>query len=158
QTPFGTLTYGYDATSNVTSMSSSNANGASVNYAYDELNRLQTVTDNRLTPGVTSYSYDEVGNLKQVVQPNGVQSDYTYNSQIDLLTTLNVAKGAGTLARYTYTYTPARLRLSVTELSGRTASYEYDETNQLASETITGSTTQQNGVIKYVLDAVGNRL
>jgi YD repeat-containing protein len=49
-TPEGTLNYTYDAASNVTSISSSNANGASVSYTYDSLNRLGTVVDNRRVP------------------------------------------------------------------------------------------------------------
>lgn len=157
QTPFGTLSYGYDAASNLTSTQSSNTNGLSVTYGYDVLNRLQTVTDNRIAPGVTSYVYDEVGNLSRTTQPNGVQHAYTYNP-VNLLTQLNLSKSASTLARYTYTHTPARLRASMTELNGRTTTYAYDDANQLSSETIANAPqAAQNGVISYVLDAVGNR-
>jgi YD repeat-containing protein len=138
QTPFGTLSYTYDAASNLTSTQSSNTNGLSVTYGYDVLNRLQTVTDNRIAPGVTSYVYDEVGNLQRTTQPNGVQHDYTYNP-VNLLTQLNVSKGANTLARYSYTHTPARLRASMTELNGRTVTYAYDNANQLLSETTTNA-------------------
>jgi RHS repeat-associated protein len=157
QTPFGTLTYTYNATNNVASAQSSNVNGLSVSYGYDALNRLQAVTDNRLAPGVTNYIYDEVGNLARTTQPNGVQHDYSYNS-VDLLTQLNISKGAGTLERYNYTHTATRLRASMTELNGRTVNYTYDEAYQLLGEAITNAPqATQNGVIGYVLDAVGNR-
>lgn len=44
-TPEGTLNYTYDAAGHVASISSSNANGASMSYTYDDLNRLSTVVD-----------------------------------------------------------------------------------------------------------------
>ena len=44
QTPFGTISYTYDAAGNVTAIASSNANGAAMAYQYDKLNRLSTVT------------------------------------------------------------------------------------------------------------------
>jgi YD repeat-containing protein len=50
-TPQGTLTYTYDTAGNVASMTSSNANGVSVNYTYDDLNRFATVVDDRLPVG-----------------------------------------------------------------------------------------------------------
>lgn len=158
QTPFGTLSYSYDAASNVTSIQSSNTNGLSVTYSYDVLNRLQTVMDNRIAPGVTSYVYDEVGNLQRTTQPNGVQHEYSYNT-VNLLTQLNLSSGASTLAGYSYTHTPARLRASLTELNGRTVNYAYDDANQLSSEAITNAPQPaQNGIVSYVLDAVGNRM
>jgi YD repeat-containing protein len=85
-TPFGTLSYGYDAASNLTSTQSNNANGISVAYRYDALNRLDRVTDNRVASGITDYQFDEVGNLKQSNLPNGVQNVYDYNPTNDLLT------------------------------------------------------------------------
>ena len=45
-TPEGTLNYTYYANGKVETITSSNANGASVAYTYDELNRLWTVVDN----------------------------------------------------------------------------------------------------------------
>src|SRR5207253_1942187 len=64
-TPFGALTYTYDLAGNVTSIRSSNANGAWVEYTYDQVNRLATVVDRRLAVGAdtTVYAYDAVGNL-----------------------------------------------------------------------------------------------
>jgi YD repeat-containing protein len=38
-TPFGTLSYTYDAASNLLTMKSSNSGGASDTYTYDQLNR-----------------------------------------------------------------------------------------------------------------------
>jgi RHS repeat-associated protein len=70
---------------------------------------------------------------------------------------MSVVKGANTLGTYAYTLGPAGNRLSVSELSGRTVSYGYDDLYRLTSETIANSPSN-NGVIAYVYDNVGNRL
>ena len=44
----------------------------------------------------------------------------------------------------------------MTELSGRTVTYGYDDLYRLTSETIANATSQ-NGTIGYTYDAVGNR-
>ncbi len=48
QTPFGNLSYTYDAAGNELTINSSNAGGISDTHIYDELNRLSTVTDGRV--------------------------------------------------------------------------------------------------------------
>jgi len=150
------LTYTYDATSNLTSITSSNANGASVSYAFDELNRVSTVTDNHET-ATTSYNYDVNGNLTGYAYPNGVQATYTFNT-LNRLTNLSISK-VTPLATYAYTLGPAGNRLSVAELGGRQVGYNYDALYRLTKETVTGDTNaSSNGVIDYTYDAVGNRL
>ena len=64
----------------------------------------------------------------------------------------------GCLATYSYTLGAADNRLSVAELSGRTASYVYDDLYRLTKETITGDPSGKNGVVDYTPDAIGNRL
>jgi RHS repeat-associated protein len=154
ETPNGTLTYAYDDAQNIASVTSSNANGVSANYTYDASNRLDTATDNR-TAGTTTYRYDDVGNLADYTYPNGVKHGYTYNA-LNRLTNLSVAKGVNALAGYTYTLGAAGNRTGVTEVSGRTVGYGYDNLYRLVSETIAGATP--NGTIGYGYDAVGNRL
>jgi hypothetical protein len=68
-TPFGTLSYTFDAAGNLLTLKSSNSGGASDTYTYDQLNRLATVTD---ASGATTYAYDAVGNLQNFSYPNGV--------------------------------------------------------------------------------------
>jgi RHS repeat-associated protein len=163
--PAGTLTYTYDAAGNTLTLSSSNTGGASMTYGYDVLNRLSSVTD---ASGVTTYSYDFVGNLSGYTYPNGVSTSYTYD-KLNRLTNMQSTCGAAgstgalacgtagtTIASYAYTLGPAGNRLSVAELSGRTVNYGYDDLYRLTSETITGA-ANQNGVISYTYDAVGNR-
>ncbi|HEX7286115.1 MAG TPA: hypothetical protein VF532_08025 [Candidatus Angelobacter sp.] len=58
--PFGTLTYTYDAAGNMKTLASSNVGGASMAYAYDPLNRLASVTGIG-TVQVTDYMGPEFG-------------------------------------------------------------------------------------------------
>jgi len=155
ETPQGTLTYTYDGSRNLTSMRSSNTEGASVDYTYDDMGRLQTVVDNRL--GTTNYAYDPVGNLKSDRRPNGVQQDYTYNA-INRLTNLTIGKNGTNLAGYTYTLDKTGRRLSVVEQSGRAVNYTYDTVYRLTKETVSGDPSGNNGAVDYVFDAVGNRM
>ncbi|MGA8429560.1 MAG: hypothetical protein WB729_07040 [Candidatus Sulfotelmatobacter sp.] len=79
-TPEGTLNYTYDAHSNLLTIASSNANGASVTYKPDPLNRVGTVTDNRLVAegvsnATTTYNYYPVGTLQNYTySANSVQT------------------------------------------------------------------------------------
>src|SRR5579884_127550 len=162
QTPEGTLTYTYDNAGDVKTIASSNANGASMSYSYDALNRLATVVD---AAGTTNYAYDPAGNLQSFTYPNGVSHSYTYDA-LNRLTNLSVScgtgapncgpGGAGNAFGYAYTLGAAGNRTKVTELSGRTVQYGYDDLYRLTSEMIAGATSQ-NGTIGYTYDAVGNR-
>jgi RHS repeat-associated protein len=161
QTPQGTLGYTYDNDGNVLSINSSNANGAAMTYAYDGLNRLETMTDNRQLAqsaswARTTYHYDEVGNLADYVYPNTVQTSYHYDA-LNRLDQMGSNHDTTILSGYGYRLGLAGNRLSVAELSGRTASYGYDDLYRLTSETITGAASGKNGAIGYVYDPVGNR-
>jgi YD repeat-containing protein len=152
-TPEGTLSYGYDAAGDVKTIQSSNANGANLAYAYDTLNRLSTVTDPN---GTTTYGYDNVGNLQNFTYPNNVAHSYSYDTR-NRLTNLGVANGTTQLAGYGYLLDAAGHRLSVTELSGRTVNYGYDDLYRLTNETIAADPNGLNGAANYTYDAVGNR-
>jgi YD repeat-containing protein len=54
------------------------------------------------------------------------------------LANLGVATGSANLFGYNYTLDAAGHRTSVTELSGRTVNYSYDNLYRLTSETIVG--------------------
>jgi len=159
-TPEGTLNYTYDGHSNVLTIASSNANGASMTYSYDALNRLATVVDNRLlaqgiNPATTTYSYDAVSNLLNYTLPNGVVTTNTFDS-LNRLATIGSSK-TGALSSFTYTRFPAGNVQSVAELGGRSVTYGYDNVYRLTSEAITGDPGGNNGTIGYVYDLVGNR-
>ncbi|MET0645080.1 MAG: RHS repeat-associated core domain-containing protein [Pyrinomonadaceae bacterium] len=158
ETPQGTLSYGYDAAGNLTSMRSSNADGASVDYTYDDLNRLEQVVDHRLAATTTAYTYDPVGNLKSKARPNGVRDDYVYDTR-NLLTSLSTGRAGATQASYAYTLDRTGRRLSSTEHTGRTYTYTYDALYRLTREAVTNDPNPaKNGAVDYTLDPVGNRL
>ena len=68
-----------------------------------------------------------------------------------------VGGAPGAIAGYTYTLDAAGHRTGVSELSGRTVGYTYDNLYRLTSETIAGDPHAINGAVSYVYDAVGNR-
>ena len=157
-TPQGTLAYTYDAVDNVASINSSNADGTSVNYGYDDLGRLERVIDNRVSPGTNQYTYDDVGLLKTDVRPNGVKADYTYGTRNGLIN-IKLDKAGNTFANYAYTLDRTGRRTSVTEQTGRSFTYTYDETYKLTREVMAGSQdASKNGTVDYTYDPVGNRL
>ena len=154
QTPFGTIAYVYDNAGDVTSIASSNTNGAAMAYQYDQLNRLASVTVAGQAP--TLYNYDAVGNLSGYSYPNGVTTSFQYD-QLNRLTELGSQGPQGAVASYAYTLGQAGNRTGVTELSGRTVSYGYDNLYRLTSETIANAAGGMNGALGYVYDSVGNR-
>jgi YD repeat-containing protein len=58
---------------------------------------------------------------------------------------------------YAYTLDSAGHRTSVTERTGRTVNYSYDNIYRLTSETVAGDPNSLNGTIGYTYDPVGNR-
>src|SRR6185503_7953060 len=80
---------------------------------------------------------------------------------VQMQSTCTIGAGCSTpgiaVASYSYTLGAAGNRLAVSELSGRTVNYVYDDLYRLTSEAISG-TPSQNGTISYQYDPVGNRL
>jgi RHS repeat-associated protein len=151
-TPEGTLSYTYDAAGNVTSVTSSNANGVWVSYTYDDLGRLSTVVDNRLQGNqTTTYTYDPVSNLATATYPNGLQATFTYDP-LNRLTALSTP-----VSSYSYQLGPVGNRTNVTEGSGRTVNWNYDGVYRLTKESISSDPANVNGGVSYSLDPVGNR-
>ena len=160
-TPEGTLNYTFDAHSNLLTILSSNANGASVTYTPDQLNRIGTVTDNRLvaqgvSSAVTTYHYYPVGTIQNYTySTNSVQTAYTYD-KLNRLLSVGSTMGNNALSSFTYSPFPA-LTQTVSELNGRTVAYGYDNDYHLQSETITADPAGNNGAANYTYDFVGNR-
>src|SRR4029077_9986215 len=65
--------------------------------------------------------------------------------------------GGATLGSYAYTLDSAGHRLSVTESTGRSVAYTYDNIFRLTSEAVSGASVGPNGSATYSYDAVGNR-
>ena len=88
-----------------------------------------------------------------------MQTSYAYNT-LNRLTSMTAVSGQqSALGSFSYELGAAGNRTSVTELSGRKATYAYDDLYRLTSETITSDpVAANNGSIGYGYDAVGNRL
>jgi uncharacterized protein RhaS with RHS repeats len=154
-TPEGTLSYTYDLAGNVTSVTSSNANGVSVSYTYDDVGRLSMVVDSRLQGNHTStYTYDLASNVATAVYPNQSQSqptNFTYDP-LNRLTALSTP-----VSNYSYQLGPTGNRKSATEGNGRNLNWSYDGIYRLTGESINSDEPQNSGSVNYVLDPVGNR-
>lgn len=155
----GNLSYAYDVSSNLTGLTSSNANGVELTYAYDVLNRLERVFDTGASqpPLEHSYTYNAVGNLDTLTYANGVVHDWDYNT-LNRLTNLNLSNGFGSLNSYIYTLRDSGHRSRQTETSGRVVDYTYDNLYRLTSETITNDPYAVVGGSNWTYDLVGNRL
>jgi RHS repeat-associated protein len=109
--------------------------------------------DNRLPVGqnTTTYSYDPASNLATVTYPNGLESQFTYDT-LNRITAMNAAK-----ASYSYTLSPTGNRTGAVESSGRAVNWSYDGIYRLTNETISLDPHSVNGSVGYGLDPVGNR-
>ncbi|MGJ8639360.1 MAG: tandem-95 repeat protein [Opitutaceae bacterium] len=156
----GTLTYTYDNANNLTSTSSGSSGGLSLSYDYDGLNRLDTVTDNgAATPPLEhSYSYDANGNLETLSYSNGVTHTWLYDSQNRLKNLSILNSQLSTLNSYAYTLRASGHRSQITESTGRTVGYSYDNQYRLIQEAITGDPSVVDGTSDWEYDLVGNRL
>jgi RHS repeat-associated protein len=125
--------------------------GPPATYGYDTLNRLNGLANS--WAGSFGFSYDALSRRTQLTRPNGVTTNYSYDSPSHLLSVLHQA-GANTLDGASYTYDPAGNRTAKTnDLSGVTSNYSYDALYELTQVTQGTSTTET-----YSYDGVGNRL
>lgn len=126
--------------------------GYTSDYNYSPTNGLlSSRTDNGQT---IEYTYTPGLNLDMQTLPNGVTVDYDYNT-VKKLTKITVKKGPATLAEYTYTLGPTGNKTGVTETTGRTATWIYDDLYRLTNEQI--ASTPATGSVGYVYDDTGNR-
>ena len=73
--PEGTVSYTYDANSNVLTVNDSHG---TITRTYDALNRVSSYTD---TYGkVIRYGYDAVGNLSKLIYPDNTAVTYAYDA------------------------------------------------------------------------------
>ncbi|PTM59264.1 DNRLRE domain-containing protein [Desmospora activa] len=152
-----TVTYGYDADHNLTSIKDANGNDKTVEYdseqrvkqlsepitidgekkqantafQYDATNRLTTVTNPKGTK--TVYTHNEYANVTQITQdPNGlnIKQTFTYNDKNELISEKDANANANNSdATYNYTYDDNGNLTSVTNPLKEKSTTEYDENN-----------------------------
>lgn len=148
-TGLATITYGYDQSSNRTSMADGTG---TTTYAYDGLGRL---TQAAQPSGTTAYAYDRDSDRTSLAYPGPSTVTYAYSNAGRLSSLTDWA------ARTTsYTYTPAGLAKTVTLPAGvgggMVTTYGYDRAQRLTS------LTNKVGAVDvtthaYTLDGEGNR-
>ena len=117
-----TVTYGYDAVGNRTTMT---AGGKTTSYSYNGLNQLTSKTDGMTT---TTYTYDGRGNQIQEKTGNTV-TNFTYAVSGEMLT---VSSGSAVIQQNEYNHEGIRIRRTE---GNTTRQYLYD-----------------NGSVAYTLD------
>lgn len=156
-----THSYGYDAASNLTSLTDA---GGTVSYGYNKENWLTSVAD---PSGTSNLTYDSDGNRTALTYPNGASISYTYDTadtgRLTKITDTYLTSGGGQASKsYTYTYTDpggrdTMLRQTMTDQAGNQTIYTYDALNRLIEAlTTNGSTTVSD--YRYTLDGNGNLL
>jgi RHS repeat-associated protein len=120
------LTYGYDANGNLTSVT--DAAGRTTQHQYDAQNRLRRTTEP--DGGVTTYGYSAEGRLASVTDPRGLVTRYVYD-------------GLGTLLRRTSPDTgvtefeadAAGRVVGETRADGTVIRYTWDKLDRMTSRT-----------------------
>jgi len=148
-----TVGYGWDAASNLTTMTDPAAGNTT--YTYDTLNRLSTLKNPQRNQWTVSY--DALSRRTQLLRPSNVKTNYQYDplSRVtSILHQITSGKTTTTLDGATYTYDAAGNRLSRTDKRTNVVSnYGYDPVYELTGVTQGATTTES-----YTYDAVGNRL
>jgi RHS repeat-associated protein len=146
------ISYTYDlATGKVASVTTPSG---TTQYRYNGLDQLIKVIS---TEGETTYAYNAIGNLQTKILPNDIVEFYGYDS-LNRVKSIEQKNAVGTvLASYVYSYDLVGNKTKVEELGGRVISYTYDELYRLTKESIVDP-AHGNRTMKYVYDAVGNRL
>jgi YD repeat-containing protein len=179
--PQGVVNYAYDDVTGAlartwTSTVPGGSAETSVAYGYDPLGRLASVTmetrdgQSLANPEVTEYVYDIMGNLDQVLQSNGVITDYAYG-MMDRLQSLTHYGPDGTpgdlsdnpvLERFEYTVDADGNRTSETQTDsqGHTNAYQwvYDAIGRMVRESLDAADRSLDYTADYAFDLVGNRL
>lgn len=152
-----TLAYAYDLAGKLTRRTYPDS--TVTDYTYDDDSRLATATSSGQT---TTYGYDADGNTTQTTLPsgNGYVETRTYD-RAGRLTQLENAKGASTLAGFTYTVDPVGNPTQVVRSGNApgTTTFAYDTRDRLTEVCFQASCPNgSDPVIHWTYDSVGNRL
>ena len=128
-TSLAAINYQLDSAEQVKTETDTGALSASVTYGYDNADRLGSVTEGAGTPAAEAY--DPSGDPTTL--PDGGAQDFNAAGQLTAAQSL----GGGTEA---YGYNPTGDRTSSTGTIGTSASFAYNQADQLASTTLNGAT------------------
>ena len=121
--PEGSVSYTYDANSNVVTVNDSHG---TITRTYDALNRVTSYTD---TYGkVIRYEYDAVGNLTKIIYPDNTAVTYVYDSNHNLVSVSDWANRVTT-----YTYDVNNRVVGVTKPDGSVTTTVYDNKQRVTS-------------------------
>jgi RHS repeat-associated protein len=142
------VSYGFDGDSHTTAIT--DPEGTIEAYAYDSRGALSSVAT---VQGAFGVAADALGRRTQLSRPNGVNTNYKYDSLSRLLSVLH--QGAGqALDGVSFTLDAVGNPIAKTNaVTGSTTSYVYDQLNQ-----ITQAITDLQQTEQYTYDADGNRL
>lgn len=144
-----TMSYGFDAASNRTSMTDPQ-NGVT-SYVYDTLNRITSLSNPQSQQ--FTFAYDNLGRRTTLTRPNGVTTSYNYDSLSRLLSVLHEDSTNSVIDGATYTVDNVGNRMSKQNgLTGITESYSYDPLYELTQVASAGNITEW-----FSYDKVGNR-
>lgn len=129
--------------------------------SFDQPTHIGRVLDDGSTQ-LTTLAYNAYGLVTQKIDPDGHETDYTYDpaNWIDLLSVQQkTATGFDTIARYTYN--SQHEPLTYTDAAGQTTIYTYNTRGQRTSMTdplgnVTRYTYDANGRLANVVDALGH--
>jgi RHS repeat-associated protein len=145
-----TVTYGYDAAGNRTSVTYPDSKVAS--YDYDELNRMENVSASWFS-GDTTYAYDAAGRLVTATLPSStdITVGYAYDAANRLVGITN-ADTSGTISSFDYELDANGNRTQVTDANSDVTGYEYDGIDRLTHVAYPEGDCQA-----FAYDPVGNR-
>ena len=158
----GFVIYSYDLVGNVSEMLYGNMKAVNagkgytdIQYTYDADNRIASVK-NVFANTTTSYTYNDAGHPLKRTLPNGVTTDYGYDTD-GRLVSVDHKKGDGSrICKYAYTLNAIGNRTQVVETlpdgTTKTTSYTYDALDRLST-----ATYPDGRAVSYLFDSFGNR-
>ncbi|MBU6428412.1 MAG: hypothetical protein KGR26_05345, partial [Cyanobacteria bacterium REEB65] len=145
------LQYTYDPSGNVASMI--DAEGKVTTYAYDTLDRMTGLVFDPAGKNLGfGFTYDADGHRIGLTRPNGVATSYSYDNAGELLGIVSAASGSTPVQNLTYAYDADGNRIQKAD-GAATASYSYDQLDQLIGQSLPGGTATT-----WTYDPAGNRL
>jgi YD repeat-containing protein len=146
------ISYDYDKTGKITKITYPSQD--QVSYTYDGDGRLTGVT---ASSGTTSYQYDNAtNNLKKKTLPNGVYTEYGYDTAKRVTDVANKKSDGSIISTYHYIYDANNnitQEVETTTSDTTTKNYTYDKLNRLIRADYSDGAFEA-----YTYDAMGNRL